>query len=89
MKTIQPVQIWKNGQTKEAVFLNSYVVSDDLKASANFYYSLLDENKSILAEGNIGMSGDTYQGWETNEYAWEWCSTTLGLTITGDEAIQD
>ena len=89
MKTIQPVPVWKNGQIKEAVFLNSYVVSDNLKDSANFYYSILDENKSILAEGNIGMGGDTYQGWETNEYAWEWCANTLRLTITGDEPIQD
>jgi hypothetical protein len=85
MKTIQPVQIWKSGSLKEAIFLNSYVVSDNIKDSAVFYYSLLNENKENLAEGNLTMGGDDYQGWEQNEYAWDWIASQLGLVITGDE----
>ena len=84
MKTIQPIQIWKNGGLKEASILNSYVVSDNIKDSATFYYALLNENKENLAEGNLSMGGDAYQGWEQNEYAWDWIAGQLGLVITGD-----
>lgn len=84
MKTIQPIQIWKNGGLKEAFILNSYVVSDNIKDSATFYYSLLSDNKENLAEGNLTMSGDSYQGWEQNNYAWDWVANQLGLVITGD-----
>lgn len=84
---IKPVQIWKNGSLKEAQWLNSYVISDNLKDSATFYYSLSTLNQTeegesvgeILADGNLTMGGEIYQGWETNEYAWEWVMNSLGL----------
>jgi len=40
-KTINPVSIWTNGQTDEAVVLNLISVNDNLQNSATFYYSLL------------------------------------------------
>jgi hypothetical protein len=84
MKTISPINIWKNGSLEEAVFFNLYVVNDNVKDQAVFYFSLLNGSKTSLAEGNINMSGDDYQGWEQNEYAWNWAAGKLGLTITGD-----
>jgi hypothetical protein len=40
-KAIEPVAIWTNGQTDEAVVLNLISVNDNLQNSATFYYSLL------------------------------------------------
>lgn len=86
---IQPIQIWKNGSLKEAAWLNSFVISDNLKDSASFYYSLSsltqEGNPSeILAEGNLTMIGDDYQSWETNPYAWSWVANKLGLTLINE-----
>jgi hypothetical protein len=30
------------------------------------------------------MSGEVYDAWETNDYAYNWIATELNLTITGD-----
>jgi len=40
-KAIEPVAIWTNGQTDEAVVLNLISVNDNLENSATFFYSLL------------------------------------------------
>lgn len=40
-KAIEPVSIWSNGQSQEAVVLNLISVNDNLQNSATFYYSLL------------------------------------------------
>lgn len=84
MKKISPVNIWNAGQLKEAVNLICYVISDNLKDSAIFYYNLQDAESLILAEGNLSMNDSIYQGWETNEYAWQWCANSLGLTIINE-----
>jgi len=57
MKSIQPIQIWNDGVNKEVTQLYSYVINDNLKDSATFYYSLLTSSNQIVSEGNIQMSG--------------------------------
>ena len=89
MKTIQPVTSWANGQAVQAKILNAYVINDNLNTAATFYYALLEENEdgslgAGVAQGNLTMTGDAYTQYETNNYAWDWIATTLGLTITGD-----
>lgn len=84
MKQIEKIKIWDNGQTKEAVILNAYAVNVQLGSSATFYYALLSADKMQLAQGNLTMSGDAYQAWESDEIAWEWIAKELNLTITGD-----
>lgn len=89
MKTIQPVSIWDNGQTVEAKVLNAYAVNVTLGTSATFYYALLAENAdetlgTVLAQGNLTMSGEAYQQWTTDNVAWDWIAAQLNLTITGD-----
>jgi hypothetical protein len=37
-----------------------------------------------LAQGNLTMSGDDYDAWETNDYAYDWVAGQLNLTIIGD-----
>lgn len=45
MKAIQPISLWKNGTTRTANTFNLYVVNDDLKSAATFYYALLDKKE--------------------------------------------
>jgi hypothetical protein len=84
MKQIQPVQSWTNGQSVQATILNAYAVNVALGTSATFYYSLLDANLVMVAQGNLTMSGEAYQQWTVDQYAWDWIATELNLTITGD-----
>ena len=40
MKAIQQVQVWKNGEEKQANTFNLILINDDLKSSAMFYYQI-------------------------------------------------
>lgn len=92
MKSIQPVQVWKNGEEKQANAFNLILINDDLKSSATFYYQLLassqDEEGNVsseqLADGNVSMSGEDYQNWDdSNDSAYQYCAEKLNLTIVG------
>ena len=84
MKTIEAVSIWDNGTVLEATILNAYCINDNLSTSGTFYYSLLSNSSQQLTQGNLTMTGDAYQAWQTNEYAYDWVAEQLNLTITGD-----
>lgn len=89
MKTIEPVSIWDNGQVLQAKVLNAYAVNVTLNTSATFYYSLFSELEygyigTQVAQGNLTMTGEAYQQWEVDSYAWDWVAEQLNLTITGD-----
>jgi hypothetical protein len=84
MKTISPITSWNNGQSVQATILNSYATNVTLGYSADFYYGLLNETLGIVAIGNLTMTGEAYQKWSQDSYAWDWVATTLGLTITGE-----
>lgn len=80
MKTIQPIQIFQ----KTATRLNTYVVNDNLKDAASFYYCLYDDSNSIVYSGNLLMSGTDYEGYLDNDYAFNYVASKLQITITGD-----
>lgn len=98
MRNIQPIQIWHNGQPKEASVLNARIINDDLSSSCVFYYELREANVIIpsteeggqetttsgakLSDGNITISGDTYNTWDgTNDFAYDYIATQLNLTL--------
>ena len=92
MKAIQPITIWKNGESQEANLLNAYIINDNLQSSCSFYYSLNASGEGTeaiplvigqtLADGNITMSGDDYLGWDgDNNYAFSYIAEKLNLTI--------
>ena len=90
MKAIQEVQVWKNGEEKQANAFNLILINDDLATSANFYYQLLasstDEEGNVssemLADGNVGMSGEDYQNWDdSNDGAYNYVAGKLNLVI--------
>lgn len=89
MKAIQNVQVWKNGEEKQANALGLILINDDLATNANFYYQLLastevDGNVSTeqLADGNSSMNNSDYTDWDgSNEAAYEFVASKLNLTI--------
>jgi hypothetical protein len=92
MKSIQQVQVWKNGEEKQANTLSLVLINDDLATNATFYYQLiastLGEEGVVaieqLADGNVSMSGEDYQNWDdSNDGAYTFCAAKLNLTIVG------
>ena len=92
MKKIQPVTIWKNGESQEANLLNAYITNDNLQSSCSFYYSLNASGEGteamplvigqMLAEGNEAMSGQDYLDWDnSNEAAYVYIAEKLNLTL--------
>lgn len=92
MKPIEPITIWKNGESQEANLLNAYIINDNLQSSCSFYYSLCSSGEGTeayplvigqtLAEGNIQMSGQDYLDWDnSNEAAYVYIAEKLNLTL--------
>lgn len=83
MKDIQPIEIWVNGQNKQAVFLDAMIINDDLESSCTFFYKLLGtELSQVLATGNIIMAGQDYQDWDnSNDQAYSYIASKINATI--------
>jgi hypothetical protein len=92
MKLIEPVIIWKNGESQEANLLNAYIINDNLQSSCSFYYSLCASGEGTeamplvigqtLAEGNVTMDGENYLAWDgDNDYAFTYIAKKLNLTL--------
>lgn len=92
MKQIEPLPIWKNGESQEANLLNAYIINDNLQSSCTFYYQLCSSGEpteeaplvigQCLAEGNITMDGEDYLNWDdSNNAAYAYIAEKLNLTI--------
>ena len=92
MRKIEPVTIWKNGESQEANLLNAYIINDNLQSYCSFYYSLCASGEGTeamplmvgqtLAEGNITMDGENYLAWDgDNDYAFTYIAEKLNLTL--------
>jgi len=95
MKQIQPVTIWKNGESQEANLLNAVIINDNLSTSCSFYYQLCASGEGTeampivigqtLAEGNLTMDGENYLAWNgSNDYAFSYIAEKLNLTLIQD-----
>jgi hypothetical protein len=82
MKQIEPVVFPLNLGT--ATILNAYCINDNLSNSATFYYALLSDTQSQLQQGNLTMTGEVYDNWATNDYAYNWVASEIDVTIIGD-----
>jgi hypothetical protein len=85
MKTIHPLDIWKDGATQTATCLKLYISYDDLETKAALIYQLCDVNDVVIYEGQIFISGQTYLDWgasgDSNEEAYFIAATQLNLSI--------
>jgi hypothetical protein len=89
MKTILPVEGWVDGVLVSATVLQLECIEDDLFSSAIFSYRLLSVDsfgylKDQISSDELEMTGSTYDAWTTNEQAFEWASSELNITITGN-----
>lgn len=86
MKTIEPIQIWNNGQVKTAsVFDATANVMLNNCATFNYnIYSIENNILSIVTSGSIYMNPDIYQTWEQDDIAWDFVANSLNLIITGN-----
>lgn len=89
MKTIEPISIWDKGVSKQATILNAYAINLTLNTSATFWYGLMSDKFESLAQGNLTMSGEEYQLWDVDDFAWEFIGHSLNLVITGDYVKPD
>lgn len=92
MKQIEPLPIWKNGESFEATILNAYIINDNLESSCTFYYQLCSSGEpteesplvmgQALADGNVTMSGQDYLDWDdSNNAAYVYIAEKLNLTL--------
>jgi hypothetical protein len=92
MKSIEPITIWKNGESQEANLLNAIIINDNLQSFCSFYYSLCASGEGTeamplvvgqtLAEGNITMDGENYLAWDgDNDFAFTYIAEKLNLTL--------
>lgn len=88
MKTIEPISIWDNGVSVEATVLNTYASNVILNSSATFWYGLYQNPDGpmpiVIAQGYVSMTGEAYEQWEIDSYAWDFVASSLNLVITGD-----
>ena len=83
MKQIQPISLWDKGQNKQADILNAFGTDLQLGKSAEFYYTLSNENEQ-LTQGKLMLEGEDYLKWDADVFAWDWIAAQLNLTIIGD-----
>jgi len=87
MKQIQPIQIWINGQLQTGNWINAYIINDNLKDSATFYWAIFTaENEGIqLSHGNLTIVEPDYSVWDStadiNAAAYAWICDQLSLTL--------
>ena len=85
MKSIQPLEIWSDGETKTATCLQLYISYDDLSTRASFQYSLCDIDGVVIYQGQILIDGQTYLDWgssgDSNEEAYALAAAQLNITL--------
>jgi len=91
--SIQPVQIWTNGQASEGNFIDASIVRDNLSDYAQLIWQISNvtidsegaENKQLLTQGNTTISGDAYLIWgqssDVNLAAYQYICEQLNLTL--------
>jgi hypothetical protein len=91
--SIQPVDIWQNGQSETGNYIDASIVNDNLSDYAQFYWNISKvttdsegvETKQSLTQGNTTISGEAYVTWGTasdvNLAAYQYICTQLNLTL--------
>jgi hypothetical protein len=91
--SIQPVQIWQNGQSETGNYIDASIVNDNLSDYAQFYWNISKvttdsegvETKQSLAQGNTSISGEDYTAWgqagDVNLAAYQYICEQLNLTL--------
>ena len=96
MKQIEPVQIWTNGVSKTAEYLQVTGINDNYESAAVNYWQLFTKVEDAegnevagesVAQGNLTISGQDYINWgdqpamAINEWIYNFVASELNLVI--------
>jgi hypothetical protein len=90
--SIQPVQIWTNGEEASGNYIDASIVNDNLSDYAQFYWQISyvsgegdQKQKQMLAQGNTTITGEAYITWgqsgDINAAAYQYICEQLHLTL--------
>ena len=96
MKQIEPVQIWTNGVSKTAEYLQVTGINDNYESAAVNYWQLftkvvdaegVESQGEAVAQGNSSISGQDYINWgdqpamAINTWIYNFVASELNLVI--------
>jgi len=95
-KQISPINVWVNGESKVAEYLQVTGINDNYESSATNYWQLFtkvvdaegdDVPGEQVAQGNLTIDGQDYVNWgdqpamAINAWIYNWSAEKLNLTI--------
>jgi len=95
-KQISPVNVWVNGESKSAQYLQVTGINDNYENSATNYWQMFTMNVDAegvetqgeqVAQGNLTISGEEYVEWgdvpamSVNAWIYNWVANKLNLVI--------
>jgi beta-lactamase class D len=95
-KQISPVNVWVNGESKVAEYLQVTGINDNYESSATNYWALftkvvdaegVESMGEQVAQGNLTIQGEEYVAWgdqpamAINAWIYNWSAEKLNLTI--------
>ena len=95
-KQISPVNVWVNGTSKSAQYLQVTGINDNYESSATNYWQMFTMNVDAegvesmgeaVASGNLTIDGASYVEWgdvpamSVNAWIYNWVAEQLNLTI--------
>jgi hypothetical protein len=95
-KQISPVNVWVNGESKSAEYLQVTGINDNYESSATNYWALftkvvdaegVESQGEQVAQGNLTIQGEDYVLWgdqpamAINAWIYNWSAEKLNLTI--------
>jgi hypothetical protein len=85
MKNIQPINVWKDGETKAATTLTLFITFDNLETESVFEYHLSDADNTSLVKGSFTIADGDYELWgqslDANTDAYSYAAGLLNLTF--------
>ena len=85
MKNIQPINVWKDGETKQATSLTLFITFDNLETEAVLEYHLSDSDNVSLVKGSFTIADGDYQLWgvsvDANSDAYDYAASLLNLVF--------
>jgi hypothetical protein len=92
MAQIQPVQIWYQGEQREATIFNLTSNYDNLNDTATFQYQLIEliitpeeQNSNVLTINYLTINGADYAQWDAeidaNDWIYQWAADQLNLVL--------
>jgi hypothetical protein len=95
-KQISPVNVWVNGESKVAEYLQVTGINDNYESSATNYWALftkvvdaegVESQGEQVAQGNLTIQGEEYVEWgdvpamAINAWIYQWSADKLNLVL--------